>query len=149
MKTSRAIASAVAAVLAITLSVVFAPRAAAVLSPGGGSTGCKVASSETLLGCFWADSYFRSYNLTLYNPNSNSSKGVFKCVHDNFAVKPSGWNDRISSMSNWSTYSHYYFTDAGRRGTRYTLGAGKSVATLTSAYDNKFSSIELTCYVKK
>lgn len=105
-------------------------------------TGCTIPPGG-IYGCWWIKSYFRGSNFSI--PATKYAQRTV-CGFWDLSKSPSGWENKISSMANWTRDPHYYFTGKNGSGSRLTIARNSSRATLTSTFDNKIKSMSLICY---
>ncbi len=105
-------------------------------------TGCDIPAGG-IYGCWWKDSYFRGSNFSI--PATKFAKRTV-CGFWDLSKSPSKWQNKISSMANWTNDSHYYFTGKNGNGSRLTVSKNSSRSTLSSTFNDKINSVSLICY---
>lgn len=114
----------------------------------GGATGCTQYSGRGTMGCFWEyrDHSGANFSIPWTTPaDLDSSKATVVCSYGDLNTAPARWGNRISSMSNWTKYTHTYYTGKNKSGASRAVAKGASVTALTSSLDNEFESLYMTC----
>ena len=105
-------------------------------------TGCNIPAGG-IYGCWWKDSYFRGSNFSI--PATKYAQRTV-CGFWDLSKSPSDWQNKISSMANWTNDSHYYFTGKKWEWKSFDRFQNSSRATLSSTFNDKINNVSLICY---